>query len=280
MTVQNVQQAIDILEGLNPVDTYAYEKAIHAYMGIKQLPFLILELDKPFHVFRTRTHETDDFFMDISDISLPPKHLVKSFARCNRPFQPIFYCSDFRPTSYMELMEYWAEGKSKGDTLYVTISKWRISKPIKTLIITSPNPANRTSPYDKSHGHAIDHFINQYDGDYKDAMVLLYQYLFSKFRKPAKNDPLTYIITSAYCNLAFTKASGNLDAIFYPSVPFQGEGVNFAISANFDFDTHFDLVLVARNTFMVTDFKPEPVFTETNLTQAKSIDIPKRKIEW
>ncbi len=105
MTVQNVQEAIAKLEGLNPLDTYAYEKAILIFMSISQLPFLILEMPEPFHVFRTRTHDTDNFINEIKDIEIPPAQFVKSFARCNRPFQPIFYCSDFRPTSYSELVE-------------------------------------------------------------------------------------------------------------------------------------------------------------------------------
>ena len=280
MTVPNVQEAIAKLEDLNPLDTYAYEKAIHIFRSIRQLPFLILELTEPFHVFRTRTHEVDNFFNQISEIGIPPSHLVKSFARCNRPFQPIFYCSDFRPTSYAELVEYWAEGKKIGDVIYVTISKMLLSKPLKTLIITSPNPADRTSPYDKSHGHAMEHFINQYEGDYRAAMILFYEFLFSKFRKPAKHDPKTYLITSAYCGLAFTKAEGNLDAIFYPSVPFGGQGVNFAITGNFDFSHNFDTVLVARNKLMITDFVPEPVFTEVELIQAKSIDLANKTIQW
>ena len=53
MTVQNVQEFIAKLEGLNPLDGYAYEKALHAFMTVKQLPFLILEMTDPFHVFRT-----------------------------------------------------------------------------------------------------------------------------------------------------------------------------------------------------------------------------------
>ncbi len=162
----------------------------------------------------------------------------------------------------------------------MTISKWHLTKPIKTLIITSPNDADRTSTYDKAHGHAIEQFINQYSGEYRSAMVLFYEFLFAKFRKPAKHDPKTYIITSAYSALAFTKAEGNLDAIFYPSVPFRGEGVNFAISANFDFSKNLEPVLIARNKFVITDFVPEPVFTEADLIQAKSIDLANNTIHW
>ncbi len=280
MTTQNVQQAIATLESINPLDNQAYEKATIAYMRVQQIPFLILELDEPFHIFRTRTHETNNFFGNLSELAIPPKQAIKSFARCNRPFQPMFYCSDFRPTSYMELLEYWAEGRTQGDELFVTISKWRISKPIKTLIVTSPDPTQRTSAYDKANGHALDNFINQYTGDYKNGMTIFYQFLFDRFRKPAKKDLLTYIITSAYSNLAFVKAAGDLDAVYYPSVPFQGQGVNFAINANFDFTTNFDPILVARNSFVVRNINPVPDFLETNLIQAQSITTQTGAINW
>lgn len=280
MKIQNVQQAIQELENIDPLDNHSYEKTLLAYTRVQQIPFLILELDKPFTVFKTRTHETDDFFENISDLALPPQNAVKSFGRCNRPFQPMFYSSDFRQTSYMELLEYWAEGKIKNEYINVTISKWKVSKPINTLIITSPHAQERTSSYDRSHGHAMDHFINQYDGEYKEALILFYQFLFNRFRKPAKKDLRTYLITSAYCGLAFVKAAGNLDAVFYPSVPYAGEGVNFAFNANFDFSNHFDPVLVARNTFVITETQPQPVFTESNLIKATKIDLANGGISW
>jgi hypothetical protein len=279
MTTQNVQAAITELEAIDPNDALAYEKAILAYLRVQQIPYLLLELD-PFPVFRSRTHDDEDFFGDISELSIPPVKVVRSFARCNKPFQPMFYCSDFRPTSYMELLEYWAENKNVGDELHVTISKWEITDPITALIITSPNAADRTSQYDQAHGHAIEAFINQYDGDYRDAMIMFYDFLFIRFRKYAKKDPLTYILTSAYCNLGFIKAAGKMDAVFYPSVPFQGQGVNFAFRGDFDFKSRFKPVLVAKNSFAVEAVVPNPGFKEIALIQTTDIDLNTGKINW
>lgn len=87
----------------------------------------------------------------------------------------------------MELLEYWVEEK-KEEFLYVTIGKWTIENLLKLLIITSPFENDRLSPYDKMHGVKLDHFINQQSRDMKDSMILLYKFLFDKFRKPAKKN--------------------------------------------------------------------------------------------
>lgn len=278
MTVQNVNEAIAKLESLDPLDNQAYEKALLAYANIKQLPFLIYEFEDQLTFFRTRTHDDDTFFTNIADISIPPSSAVKSFARCNRPFQPVFYCSENRPTSYMELLEYWAKDKVGNSHLFVTLSQWTLNKNFKTLIVSSPHSQDRVTRYDLEQGQALDEFINQYTGEFKDAMILFYKFLFDKFRKPAKNDLRTYIITSAYCNLAFSKTN-EIDAIFYPSVPFQGSGVNFAITPNYDL-SNLELDLVVRNKFEIDNSNPLPSFTEVELIKAKSIDKTQNLIVW
>jgi hypothetical protein len=203
MTTQQVQEAIHILQTIDPIAPDAYDKAVNAYKHIGKLPFFILDLPNlPINVFHTRTHETDNYFEDISEIALPPEVAVKHYARCNVPHQPVFYCSDYRPTSYLELLEYWVEEK-KDKYLYVTIGKWTIENTLKVLLVTSPYAEDRLTPYDKMHGKTFDHFINQQSGEMKVAMILLYKFLFDKFRKPAKKDPQTYIITAAYCNFSF-----------------------------------------------------------------------------
>lgn len=280
MTAQKAKVCIAILEGLDPQDPTAYDKAVEAYKGIGKLPFLMLDLPNlPINIFHTRTHETDNYFEGLDEVSLPPEAAVKHFARCNVPGQPVFYCSDFRPTSYMELLEYWVEEK-KEEFLYVTIGKWTIENTLKVLIVTSPYAEDRQTQYDKSHGDKLDHFINEQGGDMKEGMILLYKFLFERFRKPAKKDPQTYIITSAYCNFAFNQNKDSIDAILYPSVPYDGNGVNLAIKAAYPFEKNMKLILVARNGFKRIDTGPLPTFQETKLTQAKGIDYDARKIIW
>lgn len=82
-------------------------------------------------------------------------------------------------------------------------------------------------------------------------MIAFYQYLFEKFRKPAKHNPLTYIITTTYCNIALNQIKG--DCIIYPSVQSVEEGLNFAIKKSFINSKNISLEHVMCNEMVVLD---------------------------
>ncbi len=281
MELANLEKAIAQLEGIDPVSEYAYEKALLAFISIKKLPVLIYTLPAGTFLFRTRTHNNEVFFNSINDISLPPNHLIKNFARCNRPFQSVFYASENRPTSFMELVEYWAETKNFGQTLDVSIGKWELLNPLDLILITSPNPEGRKSEFDKYHGTALDGFLEEQDGEAKKAAERFFSYMFSKYRKPAKNDLLTYIITTAYSNLAIQHGNGNVHGIYYPSVPFGQQGVNIAINQGFSTDNNLRLTHVVKNTFRIDENEHgKHSFTETNRIMTKNIDLENKTIKW
>lgn len=278
---ESVNLAIKKLEAINPSEEYAYEKAILAYLTIEKLPVLLYDIPAETIIFRTRTHETNNFFKTVSDISITPNQFVKGFARCNRPFQSKFYCSENRPTSYMELVENWTESKNFGEKVYVTIGRWLLKKPLTTIIVTTPDKENRISDFDISHGIAMDTFIGNCEAEIKEATTILYRYLFDKFRKSAKHDPKTYIITTAYCNLALSHAVGQANGIYYPSVPFAGQGVNFAINSDFATFENLELTHVIRNEMSITEIENKKhSFTETAVSEATKFDTANNLIEW
>jgi len=280
MNQKKVDEGIKALESLDPHDEAAFEKAIAAFRHVGQLPFLIFDHpDLPIDVFHARTHEIDNYFETFSDIGLPPAAVVKQFARCNIPGNPVFYCADFRPTSYLELLEYWVEEKNE-EFLHVTIGKWTITNDLKALIVTSPFEEDWVTNYDKVHGDKLQHFISQHDGEMKPAMTRMYKFLFDRFRKPAKKDLLTYIITSCYCHLAFGQTKNPIDAILYPSVPFGGKGINIAIKSGYPFNENMKLILVARDSFRRIDSRPLPTFQQSAFKQAIELDYKKEKIIW
>jgi hypothetical protein len=280
MTVDNVKSAIEKLEAINPAKEYAYEKAILAYLTINKFPVFLYDIPVGSIIFRTRTHETNNLFQAVSDISITPNSLVKNFARCNRPFQSKFYCSENRQTSFAELVHNWAETKNYGENVYVTISRWELKKALKTIIVTTPDKDNRISDFDKRHGAELEIFIASCEPEIREATTILYRYLFEKFRKPAKDDLKTYIITAAYCNLALTHSMGNADGIYYPSVPFDGQGVNFAINADFATLENIELTNVIRNKLSISENENKKhSFTETELKEAK-FDTLNNSIEW
>lgn len=280
MTIENVQTAIGMLEAIDPTDEYAYEKAFLAYMTIKKLPVFINKIEYPIEVFRARTSFDNIFFESINDIALPPSGAITSFARCNKPFQSKFYCAENRPTSYLELADYWADNRAVGEKLYVTIGRWVINRPFVSLIMTSPNPEQRKSEFDKYHGNAFDEILNQYDGELKEANIILYNYLFEKFRKPAKSAPHTYLVTSAYCNIAMSR-SDNIDAVYYPSVPFGGQGVNFAFNHAFFNKENLEILGALRDELSVyMNEVGKKSFRQTECVVAEGVNSPTGLINW
>ncbi|WP_207428961.1 hypothetical protein [Pedobacter sp. SYSU D00535] len=281
MTPDNVQKAIDKLEAIDPKDEFAYEKAFMAYKIIKQLPVLIYNFNSDIEVFRARTHLEDIFYSTKSEIALAPHSAIRNFARCNRPFQSKFYCGENRPTSYIELVNYWTEERNEGEKLYVTIGRWKIKRNFSALIITSPDPEKRISKYDREHGPVLDDFLNKYDGDFREANVMLYRYLFERFRKLAYEDPLTYLITSAYCNSALFEIPFEVDAVYYPSVPFNGQGVNFAFNNRFITEDNITLLGAMRDEFLAYTIEGNKKgFRQIGEIVANSIDSKNGTIKW
>lgn len=280
MDIAKLKTAFEKLESLDPNDELAYEKSFLIFNSIGHLPVFIDTVKSGSKVLRTRTHDTSEYFTNISDIAITPRKFVKEFARCNRPYQSIFYCSENRPTSFMELLEYWAETKTFGDKLYITIGRWETTKPMNLIIVTSPDISKRESEFDKYHGYAYDEHLKNKSKEEQAFSAIFFEYLFEKFRKSAKHDPKTYIITATYCNLALTHAKELADGITYPSVPFGNKGVNIALKENYAKD---NLVLTHA---MWTEFEITPGenekynFTESKSNLTEKIDMSTNTIQW
>lgn len=282
MTLSDTNKTIELLKSISSDDDYAYERAVLAYLQLDGLPIFTTEIPAGASLFHARTHTSDDLFLKVSDISIPPQQCVKDFARCNRPFQSVFYSSENRITSYMELVEYWAESRNIGETLKVTIGMWELKRPLSVVIVTTPDTNNRISDYDRTHGEAFDTtIVGKYKGEELEAQKVFFRFLFENFRKQAKKDLKTYIITSSYCNVALMHAIGEADGIYYPSVPFQGNGVNICINKNFCKPENIELKSAARNEFTITENEQKQyTFTETSKIEANRIDLQNDLIVW
>lgn len=281
MTVEYIKDIFNQIELIDSRDENSYEKILLQLMKIPHFPVLLWTMPAKTPVFRSRTNETDIFFENISDISLTPNRFIQSFGRCNRPFQCKFYASENRPTSFMELVEYWSEKKGEGDSIYVTIGRWILEKEMTVILITTPDNDKRETEYDTENGKILDQFIAQSDVDIQEGTKEIYRYFFDKFRKPSKGDLKNYLITSAITNLSLSLSEGSADAIMYPSVPFGGQGDNFAISKNFLDDKHLSLTNVLRNKLEITLNEYDKFnFTEVEKVESKGIDTVNNVIIW
>lgn len=280
MTVEYIREVIVELESINPADELAYEKILLIFSRIERVLLIRFQINFPIEVFRARPESDNIFFTDISDFSLAPNKKVSGYGRCNRPYQSIFYCAENRPTSYFELVNSIAANREVGDRAYITIGKWHINPPFETLIVTSSNPEHRISEFDRQHGPAFDQMLNGIDPEQKEAVLLFYDYLYGKFRSSTNGEDHTYLITSAYCNLAMSLVP-HIDAIYYPSVPFEENGVNFAFKKSFVQSHFIELTGASRQEVEVylSDNGAKSI-REVNRIEAMEVDLPSGTIYW
>lgn len=280
MDIKLLKDAINSFESLDARDELAYEQVFLVFNVLKNVPFFVNTMKNTFNVYRTRTHQNPELISNISELSCPQRNYVNAFARCNRPHQSIFYCSENRPTSYMELIEYWAETKKFGDELCVTVTNWEVTTPLNLVVITSPDPNDRLSQYDKIHGEAYDKFIKDKSKEEVNYINMFFEYLFEKFRKPAKNDLKTYLITSAYTNMALLFGNETVDGVSYPSVPYNGEGINFALNKNV-VSRKLALKSALYSKFKISEnAEKKHHFFEVESKYTDNIDINKNTLIW
>lgn len=258
----------------------AYEKAFLAYRNIERVPIISDIWAKGSLIFRSRTHESvEEVFEKISDISYPHEKYVKNFARVNRPYQSVFYGSENRPTSYMELVEYWAETRKFGEKLSVTIGMWELQKDLTLAIIPIPNPDERLTREEKQVGENYDIKKKEHKGSDVVISDTLFDFLSKEFRKPAKNNKAVYIRTASISNLFLINPV--LDGIIYPSVPFGGQGYNIVLRKSIIDNQGIKLIGVGKDTFQITESENKKHnFTQIGNIEAKSIDHEKGLIIW
>lgn len=286
-TIDNMEEVISMMPSkiehiirIEEDDELAYEKTFLAYRSIGVLPIITRIIKKETPIFRSRTHsDTGNFYRNIEEISYPQKQYVKNFARLNRPYQSVFYGSDNRPTSYMELTEYWAEEKEIGEEVSVTIGRWELQRDLILAMIPIPNHSERVSNGEKEVGSFYDEKKKEFSEIKVRISDMLFDFLSKEFKKPAKKKKKTYLNTCSYGNIILTDEK--IDGILYPSVPFGGQGYNIAIRKTIVDNGNIKLVKAWKDTLIITQNElGNHRFVQIKNMEAKEIDSKKGKIEW
>ena len=274
-----LENVIQEVLSVNYNDPDCYEKVYAAYQRIPYLPIFQHTLYTGSQIFRSRPNRTKDFFTSIDEITYPKPEFIKNFGRLNCPGQSIFYCSENRPTSYMELTEMWAEEVGFGETFFVTISEWILQRDINLVMIVNPNKAERKTEYDKMHGEAFDQKLSECTPEQQKIGYRFYEFISQEFFKPAKKDLSTYIKTCAFGNLALSYFT--CDGLIYPSVPFMGDGFNIVLRPEIVDRDEVIVKSVLRNKIRAEEQENgKHHFIDDDHQFAKKIDLKTRVIEW
>ncbi len=287
ITIPELKNQFRLIESIDSDDEQAYEKMLNAFINIRFIPaftniFYRFDNDgKPNVTFRTRTHTDVEFFDAVSDIAHPPNWAAKSYLRCNRPNQSVFYSSENRPTSYMELVEYWAREKKIGEKIAVSIGMWEFQRDLNLYVIPVPDARKRETREENLYGEMYDRKMNQmgYNAHTKQICDLIFEFMYENFIKPAKNDKKTYLITSAFSNLIMTNQS--IDGILYPSVPFERKGYNTAIKKSVVELGGLKLVDVTKDSFTIGETEEgKHHFVQYDTFSTKDINHETGLIKW
>lgn len=243
--IEKVENAIRIIERLDKSKGHYYEKLLFELSKIEKLPIIIYRLSANDLFFRTRINDQDNYER-IVDLSYPNQQYITTYARANKPLQQLFYCSENRPTSYVELLN--DRKCNVGDEITLTIGCWQLPEPVDVVLVFNPSNSRSNSYYQK-HGAGYDDFINKTADVYRDGTNRLFEFIGSCFEKSAKDDKQTYMLTCAYSNLVFTHDL--VEGIIYPSVPFGGEGFNIAFFPKVFDDNRLRLLDVMKNVMRV-----------------------------
>ncbi len=233
-----MQKPVSIKKHLSAIDDllkspHVYETDVqrHLYF-IASFPIFLFKIPVETYVYRARTSFDNESFSQIPKISYAPKGSVKHYGRANFPNQSLFYCSEDQETAYLELLTYWVKNVVEGQIFQVTMGEWVTTKIFESIIVTTPNIAQRKSKFEIGTGNAYDIKMREFSPDQQIIAKEFYSKFYDWYSRPARVGDDLYRVTSNISNKLIT--SGKKLGIFknaaisYPSVASHEEGINFA----------------------------------------------------
>ncbi len=224
--LKHIEDSIKEIREVNMVNSWAYEKVVHAILKIQKLPIILFKLPATSYIYRSRINTNLNLFSKVSDISSPEKKYVNKYGRANKPLQTLFYGSETRPVSYLEFANQLTNTTPIGEERMITMGAWKLLGEVELVLIFNPS-LPRDNAYSKMHGEAFDEFITKTPAELRKGTIKFFEFIGEEYSKVAQEIDESYLITCAYTNIVF--AYEESDGIMYPSVPLGGEGFNVAL---------------------------------------------------
>lgn len=190
---------------------------------------------------------------EVKYLTYPPKNLVKSYGRCNKPGQNIFYGA----LSWMTTMN--EVGPRRGDL--ITSTKWRAKQnaTLKYSPIFKNQPTdNVINPEMLEVERIYEQKVSTFPPYIKEAADLLLQFITDAFTKRINpKEHLNYIISAYFSDKIFNDLdNGRIEAIYYPSVheklSFQNIAIKpYVLDEKYELDEVSDFLVVMGKLQMV-----------------------------
>lgn len=275
--LDKIESSIKSIESIDFLNDNSHQEIEEEIQKIGKIPIIIYKFPSNSIIYRARINFDKKKFSKISEITYPKPQFVKNYARVNKPKQSIFYCSENRPTSYLELATYLAQETKIGDKISITISGWMLVENLKLILIYDPE-SRRYSKFHKLHGKAFDAFIEKTPKKYREGTYRFFNFIGSKFSEYAKNRDDIYKITSTYSDIILSRS--NADGIIYPSISLGGDAFNIALLPEVMDDNKVRLMFTSKDVFDIKEINERKHhFVEIERIDGK-INYELNTIEW
>lgn len=226
-------------------------------------------------IFRARVIDDGDRYSSVQEILAQDHSRVKSYGRCNRPGQSVFYGALNLETIFSEL------GLAAGSRVQVIECRAKRPETVNTTIVGETDHVRRYGTHSSiaspMYVEEIKKQWNLLDELSKLRINLVDAFIADRFRQEAKYG-FQYKITSTFSDILFLEYG--LDAFFYPSVGHLG-GWNIAIKKEV---ADRELEVIATSVHEINDplgygiFGSRIVWQSTSFDANGRISYPEKKI--
>lgn len=208
----------DIVSYVDLNSEAAYDILFKAFTEQYGMPIFVFIIPKGSFLFRSRNNNGNSNYIKFSDLSFPGVEHIRSYSRCNKPGQQVFYASDSYETTLAELLPLWSKDIPIGELFFVTTGKWKLIEDITVSVI--PDFTNERMKI----------FMSKVPDNKYEYNINYWGYINSFFKSP-DDTAIKYKFTSAFCNAMIHNSNlmGNkVEGVLYTSVQ-DASGWNIAI---------------------------------------------------
>ena len=247
---KKVRTFIRNIEALDKSHDYSYEAIIREFFMLGRIPMLVYKIEKGKVFYRARYNDGTSFY-NKSQIANPPSRGIHSFGRLNKPNQSIFYCSNRRPTAYLEVIDN-LYLSTQNSHFSISLGDWVLAGGIEVIPVVNTEKSTWRSIAEEEMGKILKELIirEAKTTDQKNGYEEFFNYMSLKYQQSEETEKDLYKLTTAYANLVFLRGHQGL---IYPSVADATEkrGINYVFHSSVVSSGQLQLIEVQRDDFQV-----------------------------
>lgn len=223
---------------LSAITDLELSKLINSYFNI--IPFTSGKVPAGTELFRARVNSNKEPFDLVSDIYVPPSHLIKKYGRANKPGERIFYCaSNFKLAAFEVIQDLKYSFNPSREVAFLTIGIWKTKVDLHLACILDDPKIHklRQDIHDSFQANQKILFNGNIGTDTAISNNILLKYFAEEFTKSEIRGDFDYRVSNFYISslrqangfVAPRYSSEKFDGVNYPSVAMKYKGDNQAL---------------------------------------------------